>query len=189
MLKPKMETQTDRNLQSDRITWFSMWFLGSVASFGAGFFPMYYRLVDSRNRHFRREAGWELRIAKFVEKQGKLPMQLSEPPHDRNAKAWAASIIVIIPVFLILYYLSRDLAEHERHQDKFLAEAFPQPMFMTQTIPIKKYVLITIATLGVGSVYWLYKIVNSYNAHFKAQWQLEIEISRLMEEKQVGRFM
>ncbi len=71
---------------------------------------------------------------------------------------------------------------------QFLAAAFPQRMFMPQTIPIKKYALITIVTLGVGGIYWLYKIVNNYNAHFKAQWRYEKEIARLMEEKPLGRY-
>jgi len=35
----------------------------------------------------------------------------------------------------------------------------------------------------VGVVYWLYKIVNLYNAHFKADLQVEKEIGKLMEEK------
>ena len=100
-----------------------------------------------------------------------------------KAKAWAASIILIIPAFVIAYYLSRDLQVHEKHQDMFLAKAFPERMFMPQTIPIKKYALITIVTLGVGGVYWLYRVVNLYNAHFKAQWKVEKEIARLMEEK------
>ena len=56
---------------------------------------------------------------------------------------------------------------------------------MPQTIPIKTYVLITIVTLGVGGVYWLYKVVNLYNAHFKAQSHVEKEIGRLMEEQEV----
>jgi len=51
---------------------------------------------------------------------------------------------------------------------------------------VKKYVLITIVTLGVGIVYWLYKIINMYNAHFKAQREIEKEIIKLMEEKRVG---
>ena len=56
---------------------------------------------------------------------------------------------------------------------------------MPQTIPIKTYVLITIVTLGVGVVYWLYKIVNLYNAHYKAELQVENEIKKLMEDKKV----
>ena len=49
---------------------------------------------------------------------------------------------------------------------------------MPQTIPIKTYVLITLVTLGVGVVYWLYKVVNLYNAHYKAHLQVEKEIGK-----------
>ena len=39
-------------VEGDRKVWFSMWFLGAVVTFGVAFFPMFYRLVDGRNRHF-----------------------------------------------------------------------------------------------------------------------------------------
>ncbi|MEM3441315.1 MAG: hypothetical protein QXV09_03405, partial [Candidatus Bathyarchaeia archaeon] len=80
-----------------------------------------------------------------------------------------------------------DLIRHEKQQDAFLAKAFPERIFMPQTVPIKKYALITIITLGVGIVYWLYKIINMYNAHFKAHRELEKEIIRLMEEKRAEK--
>jgi hypothetical protein len=87
----------------------------------------------------------------------------------------------------MVYLLSRDLLVHERSEDAFLASAFPQRMFMPQTIPIKTYAVITIVTLGVGVVYWLYKVVNLYNAHYKAELQVKKEIGKLMEEeKAVG---
>jgi hypothetical protein len=171
-------------METDRTMWFSMWFLGAITTFGTAFFPMFYRLIDSRNRHFRREAKLEQQINQWLTKQGK-EAPATTCPVDMKAKAWAASIILIIPAFIIIYYLSRDLQAHEKHQDMFLAKAFPERMFMLQTIPIKKYALITIVTLGVGGVYWLYKVVNLYNAHFKAQWKVEKEIARLMEEKTV----
>jgi len=41
----------------------------------------------------------------------------------------------------------------------------------------------------VGLVYWLYKLVNLYNAHYKAHLQVEKEISRLMEEKDSVKHM
>jgi hypothetical protein len=173
-------------MEADRKIWFSMWFLASIATFGVAFFPMFYRLIDNRNKHFRREAKLEEQIANYLRAQGKEPPAAAGGTRDRNAKALAASIILIIPSFIIIYYLSRDLRSHEEHQDMFLANAFPERMFMPQTIPIKKYALITIVTLGVGGIYWLYKIINLYNAHFKAQRELEKEIARLMEEKTVG---
>ncbi len=180
----EMETTMLNVPRKERVTWFSMWLLASIASFGAAFFPMFHRLVDSRNIHFRREAELETRISEMLKRQGKTPPATAEPK-EMNAKAWAASIILIVPVFILMYHLSRDLRDHEMHQDAFLASAFPERMFMPQTIPIKKYVLLTIVTLGLGGVYWLYKIVNNYNAHYEAQWKIEQEIARLMEEKEM----
>ncbi len=180
-----METALQSKVGSDRKVWFSMWFLGAIVTFGLAFFPMFYRLIDGRNRHFQHEEELENQITTYLRNQGKEPPTKNRHFVQRNAKAWAASIILVIPAFVIVYLLSKDLLVHERSQDEFLAAAFPERIFMTQTIPIKTYVLITIVTLGVGGVYWLYKVVNLYNAHFKAQLQVEKEVSRLMEEEKI----
>ena len=184
-----METTTHGKVDADRKVWFSMWFLSAVVTFGAAFFPMFYRLVEGRNRHFKREADLEMRVANYLKSKGKQAPAPSPRLPDRNSKAWAASIVLVIPAFVITYLLSRDLLLHERSQDVFLAAAFPERIFMTQTIPIKTYVLITIFTLGVGGIYWLYKVVNLYNAHYKAQAQVEKEIARMMEEQKDGGSM
>jgi hypothetical protein len=185
----RMETVMQGRTETDRTMWFSMWFLASIATFGLAFFPMFYRLIDSRNKHFHREADLEKQIAAFLRKQGKEPPTTSDSFNEMNAKAWTAAIILVIPAFVITYLLSRDLSMHEKHQDMTLTSVFPGRMFMPQTIPIKKYALITIVTLGVGIVYWLYKIINRYNAHFKAQREIEKEIIKLMEEKRAGESM
>jgi len=170
---------------ADRKVWFSMWFLGAIVTFGLAFFPMFYRLVDGRNRHLQHEAQLEEQVAANLKSHGSQPPKMSQRPNLMNAKAWAASIILIVPAFVIMYLLSKDLAAHEHSQDAFLAAALPARVFMPQTIPIKTYVLITIVTLGVGGIYWLYKVVNLYNAHYKADLQVEKEIAKLMEEERV----
>jgi hypothetical protein len=177
-----METAMHSEADIDRKMWFSMWFLGAIVTFGLAFFPMFYRLIDDRNKHFRREEKLEKQVAAFLRHQGKEPPVAGKHFADRNAKAWAVSIVLIAPVFAVLYLLSKDLTVHERNQDAFLVATFSQKIFMPQTIPIKTYVLITVVTLGIGVVYWLYKVVNLYNAHFKAQSQVEKEVSRLLEE-------
>ena len=182
----KMENAMNSKVEADRKLWFSIWFLAAIVTFGLAFFPMFYRLIEGRNMHFRREAELEKQVAAFLKRQGKEPSAASERLRVMNAKAWAASIVLVVPVFAVLYLLSKDLAMHEKHQDAYLAAAFPERMFMPQTIPIKTYALITIVTLGVGVVYWLYKVVNLYNAHFKAHLQVEKEIGNLMEEKKIG---
>jgi len=178
-----MENAIRSKVDADKKVWFSMWFLAAIVTFGLAFFPMFYRLLDGRNRHFKRDAELEKQIADYLKSKGKQAPALSQRFPERNAKAWAVSIILVIPVCVVTYLLSRDLLMHERSQDAFLAAAFPERIFMPQTIPIKTYAFITIVTLGVGEVYWLYKVVNLYNAHFKAQSQVEKELGRLMEEK------
>jgi hypothetical protein len=178
-----MENTMDTKVVGDRKVWFSMWFLWAIVTFGIASFPMFYRLVDGRNRHFRRETEFENRVSAYLKTKGKEPPAESERLAEMNTKAWTASIILVVPVFVILYLLSRDLAVHEQKQDVFLAAALPERVFMPQTIPIKTYAIITLVTLGVGTVYWLYKVVNLYNAHYKAHLQVEKEISRLMEEE------
>jgi len=182
-------TAAESKPYADRKLWFSMWFLSAIVTFGLAFFPMFHRLLESRNRHFSHDAEVEETVTDYLKSKGKQPPSLSPLPPQRNAKAWAISIILIIPAFIITYILSRDLLLHERNQEAFLAAAFPRRIFMTQSIPIKTYVLITIFTLGVGGIYWLYKVVNLYNAHFKAQAQVEVEIARVMEEETDGGSM
>ncbi len=173
-----METNMANEAKTDRIMWFSMWFLGSIASFGLAFFPLFYFSVDRRNRHFQRQQEFEKKVAVSFQKD---LTQHSTP--SRNAKMWAASIILILPIFAISYFLSKDLNEHEKHQTDFLTAFYPERKYVPQRIATKKYVLITAATLGVGVVYWLYILVNVYNNHFKEQHHIEHELLKLMEAK------
>ena len=165
-------------MEPDRKIWFSMWFLGSIASFGLAFFPMFYFSVERRNGHFRRQVEFEQRVAAFFNKEWKTT---SIP--DRNAKLWAASIILVVPVFAIIYLLSKDLLLHEKRQRDFLTVFYPEWKFMPQSISIRKYVLITLVTLGFGVIYWFYRVVNVYNNHFKEQRHIEYELVKLMEAK------
>jgi len=181
-----METPKFTSLEGDRKVWFSMWFLGAIVTFGVAFFPMFYRLIEGRNHHFKKEQALEEQVAVYLRRQGKTVPTVTKQPREMNAKAWTAAIILVVPVFVITYLLSKDLAAHEAEQDMFLAQAFPERMFMTQTIPIKMYALITIVTLGFGVIYWLYKVVNLYNSHYKAHLQVEKKILSLMEEQKDG---
>jgi hypothetical protein len=168
---------------ADRKVWFSMWFLGAIVTFGVAFFPMFYRLVAGRNGHLQKQADIEAKMADYLKIKGKQPPAPRSALKNRNAKLWAASIILIIPAFVLMYLLTRDLTEHEKDEDAYLTAALPDRVFMTQTIPQTTYVLITIVTLGVGGVYWLYKIVNLYNQHYKADLIVEKEINRILEEE------
>jgi len=175
------ENLANRN-KTDRIMWFSMWFLTSVATFGLAFFPMIYLLVDRRNKHFKRQKELEaLLIAYF--KNGKIAetRDCECGPIRRNPLLWSLSIILILPVFLIAYLLSKDLILHAKRQQEFFEGLIGEKSFKAPTINLKNCVLITVFTLGLGLIYWLYKIFNCYNYHFKEQWMMEDKIIALIK--------
>src|SRR5208337_1995885 len=103
-----METAMNSKVDADRKMWFSMWFLAAIVTFGLAFFPMFYRLIEGRNRHFQHEVEFENQVVAYLRSQGKEPPATSEQFKRRNAKAWAVSIVLVIPVFVILYLLSKD---------------------------------------------------------------------------------
>jgi NADH:ubiquinone oxidoreductase subunit 5 (subunit L)/multisubunit Na+/H+ antiporter MnhA subunit len=179
-----METKMLGKVETDRTMWFSMWFLASITTFGLAFFPMFYRLIEQRNKHFLRQDELEKQAKTFFKNEGKELPSNSFP--ERNAKLWAVSIILVLPVFVIAYFLSEDLLLHEKRQQAFLTALFPERQYMPQNIAVKKYVLVTLVTLGVGVIYWLYKIINTYNNHFMEQRKIEEEIIKLMEAKSYG---
>ena len=159
--------------KTDRIMWFSMWFLSSVASFGVAFFPMFYLMIKRRNKHFHRH----------IESDGITDSAVLDLLPERNAKLWTFSLLLVFPVFIITYLLTKDLIVHEEHQKNIYSKKFPEKQFMTQKVSLKKYSLITLLTLGIGVIYWLYKTVNMYNTHFILQEKIEEEITKLEEEK------
>ena len=173
-----MENNVTVEQKPDRVMWFSMWFLEAIASFGLAFFPLFYYSFERRNLHFKNQGELESKIAAFHKKDWH-PTAIPE----RNAKLWAASVILIFPVFAIVYVLSKDLLVHEMRQQEFFQAVYPDLQYVPQRISIRNCALITVVTLGVGVVYWLYKVVNVYNNHFKEQRHIEYEMLRLMEEK------
>jgi hypothetical protein len=181
-----METNMPDRAETDRRMWFSMWFLASIATFGLAFFPMLYRSIERRNQHFRRQFEWEKRATVFFEsREREGPPAVSLVP-ERNARLWTVSVILVFPVFIIAYFLSKDLLSHEKRQQEFLKTLFPEEVYSPQKVPLGKYSLFTLATLGLGVIYWFYKILNMYNNHFKEHQKIEDEIVRLMEAKSHG---
>jgi hypothetical protein len=158
--------------KTDRIMWFSMWFLASVASFGVAFFPMFYLMVKRRNKHFQNHIENEKK-SKQIERDGITDSAILDLLPERNAKLWTLSILLVFPVFIITYILTKDLLVHEKHQQKVYSKIFPDKQFITQNISLKKYALITLLTLGFGVIYWLYKTMNMYNTHFIHQEKVE----------------
>ena len=179
--------------ETDRIMWFSMWIILSIASFGIAWFPMIYYLIKRRNTHFARQEKLEALILSKLRKTniaGKSDSDSSKMENlapSRNATAWTFFSLLIVPAFYVFYFLKSDLQKHEKHEHDFLVEIIAlakdsgvalniHGFTATKSFTLGKYLILSIATLGLAAAYWLYRIFNDYNNHFKMQWKIEDEL-------------
>jgi len=189
----EIEQNIESRKETDRLMWFSMWAVLSVASFGIAWFPMIYYLIKRRNAHFSRQEKLETLILsklKKTESPEKSPLDSSKTKNQRssrNAKAWTLSTLLIFPAFYIFYFLKSDLRKHEEHEHDFLVEiiALAKDLEVPLNIhgftaipsfPLDKYLVLSVVTFGLAAAYWLYRIFNDYNNHFKMQWKNEDEL-------------
>jgi len=190
--------EIEENLKSrqktDRIMWFSMWAVLSVASFGIAWFPMMYYMIKRRNTHFQRQQKLETLILTKIKKTNqKQPQPNISETKPLNATAWTILSLLIVPAFYIFYVLKRDLNKHEEHEHDFLVEIIEyakekgEPLNLhgftaTPRVSRNKYLALSIGTCGLAAAYWLYRIFNDYNSHIKMQWHNEEEILRFLKD-------
>ena len=178
-----------------------MWILLSITTFGIVGSLMVYHLVRRRNAHFERQTALQKLVlgqpkgSLIAGKRGLNNLSIhtrnQNEMRNRNAHIWAFSCFLFFPAFYVLYFLTKDLQVHEEKQGTFFKEvACLMPNFSidftpnklgTRKMPVKKYLAFTILTFGFASVYWLYKITNEYNNHFKMQWKIEDALVRYLE--------
>ena len=181
----EMETNIVGPNKSEKTMWFSMWFLAAIVTFGLAFLPMFYRSIERRNQHFARQREIEEKTSEFFGHEEDL-LIVENPPLRRSGILWTASIVLVIPAFVILYFLSSDLMLHEKNQQTFLRKILPGLDYKPQEISVGIYLLITLSTLGVGGIYWLYRVFNWYNNHFREHQIIDYEICNRMEASTGG---
>lgn len=197
MLKA-IERNIESRKETDRVMWFSMWVLLSVASFGLGWFLMIYFLIKRRNDHFLRQEKLETLLLNRLGQLGKekllcarshqnsasVSAKNENPKFFRNGQVWALSTLLIFPAFYVFYFLKMDLQRHEEHEHAFLKEIISlaqdsglsmnlDVFTRTRKFALDRYLIVTVGTCGFAAVYWLYRVFMDYNLHFKRQWKFE----------------
>jgi hypothetical protein len=188
---PEIEQNSKSRKKTDRIMWFSWWAVISVASFGIAWFPMIYYTIKRRNDHFSRQAKLEALILQKLRNQSPEKLapasETTKQATSRNAALLTLSTLLIVPAFYIFYALKNDLQEHEMHEHVFLTEIRElakdsgtplniQSYSTTPSFSVGKYVVLSVVTCGLAAAYWLYRLFNDYNNHFKMQWIIEDEL-------------
>jgi hypothetical protein len=110
---------------------------------------------------------------------------------QKNALTWALLSFLIFPLIYVLYFLTRDLQKHKRREHSFFTKTFLLIPSFKLDLPLDKpeidepwtkYLQLTGLTLGFASIYWLYKIFNDYNYHFKMQWKTEEDLLKFLKD-------
>jgi preprotein translocase subunit YajC len=190
----EIETNIELRKETDRIMWFSMWIILSVASFGIAWFPMVYYLIKRRNAHFQRQEKLQSMILNKLRKtsSGKTMYTSEKKVPSRNAWGWTVLSILVVPAFYVFYFLKSDLAKHEEQEHDFLVDVIAlakgsgvplniHGFTATKSFQSGKYLVLSVVTLGLAAAYWLYRIFNDYNSHFKMQWKIEDELLRFIK--------
>ncbi len=162
---------------------------------------MIYKLVHRRNRHFLRQAYLYDDLTNLTkELAGKKGVDMSIPLNnmdrssreakfeetEKSAALWAIlSFFIPFVNLYVFYFLMKDFFRHERHEDAFiedlnraLASAGVAINLPRRTIPVPDrsfilYFILSIITVGIFSIYWIYILLEDPNNHFRHQAMVE----------------
>lgn len=175
------------------------------------FVILMYQLVKRRNHHFRRQILLFEDIAATIRKAtvkkgvdaefdlGSLDRTLreikaEETESEKSAMLWA--ILAPLNGFALLYvwyFLMKDFIKHEKREDAFWAETsrilgktgikldLPPRTEPLLDRSFALYFILTIITVGLFGVYWLYALLKDPNAHFRYHMKAEDQILPVLE--------
>jgi hypothetical protein len=163
-----------------------------------------YRLARRRNTHFKRQiflfedvvaAVKAMAARKGVNAEVSLASsdrsvrEAKAEETEKNAVLWAIlSVVTGIALFYVWYYLMKDFYKHERREDGFWEDMgrildkcnvnFSAPK-RTETLPDRSfalYFILTLVTLGLFGIYWVYVLLKDPNEHFRYHVQVEDQL-------------
>jgi len=168
-----------------------------------------YKLAKRRNTHFKRQiflfedllaAVKAIAAKKGVDAEVTLAScdrtvrEVKAEETEKNAVLWAIlSLLTGIATWYVWYFLMKDFYKHERREDGFWedmsrvldkcgikfsvprrTEAFPERRFVL-------YLILTVITLGLFGIYWLYVLLKDPNQHFTYHIQIEDQLLSTLE--------
>lgn len=162
-----------------------------------------FKLLSRRDKHFFRKATLFKDIVECTKEvaneKGKLSsinqelIQLERLIDDeifkpRNAVLWFILGLLGIPALYSLYYLTADYPIHEAKEEeaaKLISDMLTKlgiaknPIYYEKVIKqrdFKTYLLLSIITLGIYSIYWTYNLYEEPNKHFDSEKRWEDQI-------------
>jgi len=168
-----------------------------------------YKLIKRRNTHFRRQsllfedivnAVRDLAGRKGVDVElhlnscERVIREAKAEETEKNAVLWVIlSLITGIAILYVYYFLMKDFYRHERREDFFwedigkalntcgITTPLPRRMAPLPDRSFALYLILSIITLGIFGIYWLYTLIKDPNEHFKYHTLVEDELLKQLE--------
>jgi len=156
-----------------------------------------YKWIDRRNKHFKRVSLLYEDILDFLEEEGvedkvkrarRTLRDFKGDIDEKSAVLWVVLTIVFNPVILYIYhFLTRDYYNHETNENKVIEdieEAIKESggdfeFEGYDTVEDRNtvlYIVLTIITLGIFGLYWIYTLTNDPNQHFNKSKSVEKDL-------------
>ena len=161
-----------------------------------------YKWIDRRNRHFARTHKLYRNVVGLLESLGvsdpelvsirNTVQEMEAEEQPRNPILWIILILLVdIVVFYVYHFLNKDFHRHERREmliydnlARILEKRnIPAPR-LRNTVPDRStviYLVLTLLTLGVFGLYWVYTLAKDPNEHFMEHRRVEPELLRALE--------
>jgi hypothetical protein len=174
-----------------------------IVTLGIWSIIVYYRLINRRDEHFRREAAMNRNLVEVVKEKvrqkGIDPLTLpemaafesavrakEEQEGVKGAALWLILVLVTsgIAGLYVLYFLTRDFYHHEQREVEVMNKA-NQVLQRANAATFLQYpsvlperhfwlnLLAVFVTLGIWHIFWYYRLLSDPNRHFEAQWSFE----------------
>ncbi len=176
---------------------------------------IYHRLIERRNAHFARQHVFyrnvinsleelirrrsTVSVAAELQRARDILNESTRQEKDRRALLWAIlSVLFSLPVFYVFWFLMKDYRLHSERQQEmveninavFQRGGLPDVVIVDHSqVPQRSfwgYLLFSIITVGLFSIYWLYVIFKDPNNHFKQQAYVENQIAGVLDHMAVA---
>ncbi len=170
-------------------------------------FYVVYKLVWRRSEHFKRTYLLYTVIADYLESKGynkeaefvkdQLLRMRYEQELEKNPVLWAIlSISVPFISYYVYHFLNKDFVKHDRSEHMILEKInkiFKEKGLGDLEIEFTNigkfperdtvlYIIVSLVSLGLFNLYWLYTLADDPNKHFKEHKILEKKLYSLLEK-------
>lgn len=177
------------------------------ASIAVGIYVLY-KFIARRNDHFKRTHKlYDAIVNLLKEKEGKsaeivemesIVYDMRNEETEKNAVLWVIlTVLVGIVWFYVAHFLNKDFRKHELRERRLIGlindvlrrHGAPGIIRFDEIIPDRStilYLVLTVITLGLFALYWIYTLTKDPNEHFKQHKIIESQLLSYLESISVS---